>query len=262
MHALGEVIPDARVPPFDHAFSRAGSARTMAIEELANHEGLEEFHRDVLGQSAFVQVQVQAHTYDAAPGVIDAFAQQIAPEAALLPFERLRQTFEWVSACSSQWAFSTRIVKESIAGLLQQLFLIVQDHVGSAAFQKFLDPSIAMKDPFIERIQIGGGQTPSSHTDERPQVGRQHRDDIQDGPGGLDPRTAKRLHDLQSPDRFLLVVALLAKHLAEGCRKHVEVQRIETLANRLRPGLGMETVANEKREFAIALLIKERARRQ
>src|SRR6266487_1631392 len=106
MHALGEVIPDARVPPFDHAFGRAGSARKMSIEELANHERLEEFNRDFLRQSAFVELQVQANTNDTASRVIDAFAEQITPKAALLPFQRLCQAFEWLSACSGQWAFS------------------------------------------------------------------------------------------------------------------------------------------------------------
>src|SRR5919106_648169 len=58
-----------------------------AVLQLAEDERLEQLQRHLLRQPALVELQVRPHHDDGAAGVVDALAEQVLPEAALLALE-------------------------------------------------------------------------------------------------------------------------------------------------------------------------------
>ena len=56
------------------------------VNQLGNYKRFEQFQSHALGQAALVQIQIRINHDDAAAGVINSFAQQILPEAALFAF--------------------------------------------------------------------------------------------------------------------------------------------------------------------------------
>ena len=66
MHAFGKQVPHQRVAPLDEPFGMAWAVGEMAIDQLTYHKGLEEFECQMLWQSTFMQLQIQANTNDTA----------------------------------------------------------------------------------------------------------------------------------------------------------------------------------------------------
>ena len=59
--------------------------------EAVIDEGLEELERHLLGQAALVQLELGTDDDDGAAGVVDALAEQVLAEAALLALEGVRE---------------------------------------------------------------------------------------------------------------------------------------------------------------------------
>ncbi len=81
-----------------------------AGDELMHDEGLEELQGHALGQAALVQLEGGSDDDDGASGVVDALAQQVLPEAALLALEQVREALELVVAAASDGAASAQVV--------------------------------------------------------------------------------------------------------------------------------------------------------
>ena len=91
---LFQDIPYLFVLALEHllgAFDRVGVAQIL---QPADDERLEQFQRDLLGQAALVQPQVRADDDHAAGRIIDALAQQVLAEAALLALDHVGQRLE------------------------------------------------------------------------------------------------------------------------------------------------------------------------
>ena len=89
-----ENVPDFRTNAFDHALRALDVVRLAAVDELLHHERLEELERHLFGQAALVQLQVRADDDDRTARVVDALAEQVLAEAALLAFENVGERFQ------------------------------------------------------------------------------------------------------------------------------------------------------------------------
>ena len=91
---LFENIPDLIVLAFEHLLGRLDRVGVAEFLEPANDERLEQFQRDLLRQTALVQLQLGADDDDGAGRVINALAEQVFAEAALLALDHVGQRLE------------------------------------------------------------------------------------------------------------------------------------------------------------------------
>ena len=73
----------------DHALGGLDVLRVLEVHEPLHHERLEQLERHDLRQAALVQLQLRADDDDRAAGVVDALAEQVLAEAALLALEHV-----------------------------------------------------------------------------------------------------------------------------------------------------------------------------
>ena len=86
---LFEDVPDLGPHALDDALGALDVVRQALLDQLAHHERLEQLERHALGQTALVQLQRRADHDDRAARVVDALAQQVLAEAALLALEHV-----------------------------------------------------------------------------------------------------------------------------------------------------------------------------
>ena len=86
---LFEDVPDLGPHALDDALGALDVVRQALLDQLAHDERLEQLERHPLGQAALVQLQRRADHDDRAARVVDALAQQVLAEAALLALEHV-----------------------------------------------------------------------------------------------------------------------------------------------------------------------------
>ena len=92
---LFQHIPYFRTQTIHHALRALDVVRVVVLHQATHDERLEQFQSHAFRQSTLVQTQLGAgHDYGT-PGVVDAFAQQVAAEPAMLPLQQVRQTLEF-----------------------------------------------------------------------------------------------------------------------------------------------------------------------
>ena len=86
--------PDLRGPILDHAARAADVVRELPLDELPNHERLEELEGHLLGQAALVELELRAHDDDRAAGIVHPLAEEILAEAALLALQHVGERLQ------------------------------------------------------------------------------------------------------------------------------------------------------------------------
>ena len=124
---LLEDVPDLVVDALHDALGALDVVGEALLHELAHDEGLEELEGHLLGQAALVQLEVGADDDDRAARVVDALAQQVLAEAALLALEHVGQALEAVVAGAGDGAAAAAVVDERVAGLLEHALLVADD---------------------------------------------------------------------------------------------------------------------------------------
>src|SRR5438067_1878404 len=207
----------------------------LPLDEPAHDERLEELERHQLRQAALVQAQVRAGDDDRAAGVVDALAEQILAEAALLALEHVGERLEWPVARARHGAAAAAVVEQSVDGLLQHPLLVVDDDLRRAEVEQPLEAVVAIDDAAVEVVQVGGGEAATVELHHRAQLRRDHRDCLENHPLGPVLAGGERADDLEPLDRALLLLALRgADRLAQHRGLGVEVEILEQLADRLR----------------------------
>ncbi len=88
---LLENVPHLRIAAFEHPLGALDGVGEAVLLELADDEGLVELEGDLLGQAALVELELGAHHDHGTGRVVDALAQQVLAEAALLALDHVRQ---------------------------------------------------------------------------------------------------------------------------------------------------------------------------
>src|SRR4030095_11236769 len=87
-------LPHERPLPRDHPLGRLDVLRVVQVDQALHHERLEQLQRHLLGQAALVQLQLRADHDDRTAGVVDALAEQVLTEPALLALEHVGQRLQ------------------------------------------------------------------------------------------------------------------------------------------------------------------------
>ena len=88
-----EDIPHLRRLLFDHLARAANGVHEAEFLEAADDERLEQYERHFLGQTALVKLELGTDDDDGATRIVDALAEQVLAEAALLALEHVAQGF-------------------------------------------------------------------------------------------------------------------------------------------------------------------------
>src|SRR5690606_30955558 len=191
-------IPDFRTLFLDQLLrllDRRGEA--LGVKTSVD-ERLEELERHLLWQTALVQLQFRTGHDDRATGIVDALAEQVLTEAALLALEHIGQRLQRTLVGTGDDAATTAVVEQRVNSFLQHALFVTDDDARCAQFDQALQTVVTVDDPTIEVIQIRGRKTTTIQRNERTQIRRDHRNDAHDHPlrtvAGLD----EVLNDLEA----------------------------------------------------------------
>ena len=194
-----------------------------ALLEAMIDERLEQLERHLLGQAALVQLQLGTDHDDGAAGVIDALAEQVLAEAALLAFERVGERLERAVVGAAQHAAAAAVVEQRVHGFLQHALFVAHDDVGRVQLDQLLQAVVAVDDAAIEIVEIGGGEAAAIQRDQRPKFRRDDRDDVENHPLGLVAGLAEALGHAQALGVLQL---LLLRHFGLHLLADFEAERL------------------------------------
>ncbi len=232
---LVEDVPDLGLLLLDQLLGlldRGGE--TLGVEPRID-ERLEQLERHLLGQPALVQAQFWTDHDHRAAGIVDALAEQVLPEPALLALEHVGQRLERPLVGAGDDPAAAAVVEQRVDRLLQHPLLVADDDVGGAQLDQPLQAVVAVDDPAVEVVEVGGGEATAVERHQRPQVGRNDRNDLEDHPfrlvaglnEGLDQlEPLGQLLGLELGGRFGDLDAQVAGDL-------LQVEHLEHLADRL-----------------------------
>src|SRR5438876_6369469 len=245
-----EHVPHFGPLQLDHLLRLLDRGDEAALFELVVDERLEELERHLLRQAALLQLQIWTDDDDRTAGVIDALAEQVLPEPALLALERIRQRLQRSVVRPGDHAAAPALVEEGVHGVLQHPLLVADDDLRRLQIHQTLETIVAVDDPPIQIVQIGGREPTTIKRHQRAQLRRNDRHHLEDHPVGLVAGLEERLDDLEALDDLL---ALLDRGLPQHLGPQIASERVQVhVAQQLADGLGAH--ADLQRAGAMLLL--------
>src|SRR5450756_1920718 len=252
-------VPDGRVHAFDDPLRALDVVGEAFLHQLAHDERLEQLEGHLLRQAALVELQLGPDHDDGAAGVIDALAEQVLAEPALLALEHVAQALEPVVPGPGDRAAAAPVVDQGVARLLQHPLLVADDDLRGAQLQEPLQPVVPVDDTSIEVVEVGGRETAPVELDHGAELGREHRQHRQDHPLRPRPGTAECLDEAELFDRLLAALAGRSPDLdVQGAPKHLELHPGDDVADGFGAHPGPEdSAAARTRARARAVLLVE-----
>src|SRR5208283_3044327 len=195
--------------------------------------------------AALMQLELRPDDDHRAAGVVDALAEQVLAEPAALALDHVGQRLERPLVGSGHRLAAAAVVEQAVDGLLQHALLVADDDVGRLELEQALQPVVAVDHPAIKVVQVRGGEAAAVERHQRTQVGRQHRQHLEDHPFGLDSRLVERLEHLQ-PLGDLLDLGVRPGRLqvlAQPGDLSIDVERAQQLADAFRAHARRKVVA-------------------
>ena len=160
-----------------------GHRQTLGVETGVD-ERLEQLERHLLGQAALVQLEFRTGHDDRTARIVDALAEQVLAEAALLALEHVGQRLQRTLVGAGDDAATAAVVEQRVDRFLQHALFVADDDVGRAQFHQALQAVVAVDDAAIEIVEIGGREAAAVERHQRAQFGRDDRHDFEDHPFG------------------------------------------------------------------------------
>ena len=202
---LVEDIPDFRLFLLDQLLGLLdGRGVTLGVEAGVD-ERLEQFERHLLRQAALVQLQLRTGHDDRTAGIVDALAEQVLAEPALLALQHVGQRLQRTLVGAGDDAAATAVVEQRVDGFLQHALFVADDDAGRAQLDQPLQAVVAVDDAAIEIVQVGRRETAAVQRNQRTQVRRDHRNDLHDHPF----RTVAGFHEVLDDLEALQILLLL-----------------------------------------------------
>src|SRR4051812_42567527 len=177
---LLEDVPDLGDHRVDHLLGRLDVLRVLALDELSHDEGLEQLERHELRQAALVQLQRRARHDHGPAGVVDALAEEVLAEAALLALKHVGERLQRPVARAGDGAPAAAVVEQGVDGLLEHPLLVVDDDLGRAEVEQPLEAVVAVDDAPVEVVEVGRREPAAVELDHRAQLRRDDRDGLED----------------------------------------------------------------------------------
>ena len=105
-----------------------------------------------------MQLEFRADDDDRTGRVIDALAEQIFAEAALLALDHVGQGLQRAIAGTQHRTTATAVVEQRIDSLLQHALFVANDDFGRVEIDQLFQAVVAVDDSAIQIVQIAGGE--------------------------------------------------------------------------------------------------------
>ena len=129
---LVEDVPDLGFFLLDQLLGLLHRCRQPLGVEPRIDERLEQLERHLLRQAALMQLELRTDHDHRTAGIVDALAEQVLPEAALLALEHVGQRLQRPLVGAGDDAAAAAVVEQRIHGFLQHPLFVADDDVGSA----------------------------------------------------------------------------------------------------------------------------------
>ena len=182
---LVEDVPDLGALLLHHLLRGLDGGDVALLLELVVDERLEELERHDLRQAALVEPELGPDDDDGAAGVVDALAEQVLAEPALLALEHVGERLQRALVRAGDGLAAAAVVEQRVDRLLQHPLLVADDDVGGVQLLEPLEAVVPVDDAAVEVVQVGGREPAAVERDERAEVRRDHRDDLEHHPLGL-----------------------------------------------------------------------------
>ena len=210
-----------------------------------------------MGRPHWCSLQRRAGDDDRTARVVDALAEQVLTEPALLALEHVGQRLQRTVARTGDRTAAAAVVEQGVDGLLEHPLLVVDDDLRGTQAEQPAEPVVAVDDPAVQVVEVRRGEAATVELDHRTQLGRDHRHDVEDHrlrviePAAVVVAAVEAGHDLQSLDRLLLALGRqrLASRVAGVDRVAeldlllVEVDAVDQALDRVGTGAALEVVA-------------------
>ena len=239
---LFEDVPDDGLLHLDHLFGLLDGRAVACLLEPVIDEGLEEFERHLLGETALVQLQLGADDDDRTAGVVDALAEQVLTEAALLALEGVGERLERTVVGATKHAATAAVVEQRIDGLLEHALLVADDDLRRMQVHQLFEPVVAVDHAAIQVVEIGRGEAAAVERNQRAKFRRDHGDHVEDHPLRQVVGLLEGLDDLQTLRilELLLERGLGLHALAQLDRELGDFDALEQLLDRFGAHHGLE----------------------
>ena len=205
-----------------------------------------------------MELELRADDDNGTSGIVDALAEQILAETALLALEHVGERLERAVARARDGAAAAAVVDERIDGFLQHALLVAHDDVRRAELQEALQTVVAVDDAAVEIVEITRREAAAVELDHRTQIRRNDRHDIEDHPARLVAGLAERLDDFEAADGAdLLLRGELAHLLPELLAELVEIELFEQGLDRLGAHADLECIAVLLARLAVRGLVEQ-----
>ncbi len=256
-------VPHLRAATLDHALGRLDVLSQLRVDQPLHDERLEELEGHQLGQAALVQLEVRADHDDRTARVVDALAEQVLAEPALLALQHVRQGLQGTVARTSHRAAAPAVVEQGVDGLLEHALLVVDDDLGRAEVQQPLQAVVAIDHPPVQIVQVRGREAATVELHHGAQVRRDHRHGLEDHGAGVVDAPAVVVapveggDDLQPLDRLLpplrrqgTTAVLGVDHVAQLDLFGVEVDAVDELEDVLGAHAALEVLVVTQPQLA------------
>ena len=223
---LFEHVPHDRAGALDHALGALDVLRVVEVDQALHDERLEQLERHLLGQAALVQLELRADDDDRTAGVVDALAEQVLAEPALLALEHVGQRLQRTVARAGDRTAAAAVVEQRVDGLLEHPLLVVDDDLGRAEVEQPLEAVVPVDDPAVEVVEVGGREPATVELHHRAQVRRDDRDAVEHHAHRASCCVVRNARDdLEALERAGLLLALAgADGLAQALGLGLEVE--------------------------------------
>ena len=177
---LFEDVPHHGLATFDHALGALDVLGHLRLNETLHDEGLEELERHHLGQTTLVELQLRSQHDDRTTRIVDALAEQVLTEPALLTLQHVRETLERSAALAGDRTSATAVVEQGVDGLLEHSLLVVDDDVRRPEVEQTLQSVVAVDDATVEVVQVRGREAATVELHHGAQVRRDDGHGFQD----------------------------------------------------------------------------------
>jgi hypothetical protein len=102
--------------------------------------------------SALVQLELGTDDDHRTPGIIDALAQQVLAEAALLALQHVGQRLQRTLVGAGDDTAATAVIEQRVHRLLQHALFVAHDDVGGPQLDQALQPVVAVDNAAVEVV--------------------------------------------------------------------------------------------------------------
>src|SRR5207253_2736389 len=128
-------------------------------------------------QATLMQLQLGTDHDDRTAGVVDALAEEILTEAALLALEGIAERLQRAVVRALQHTAAAAVVEERVDRFLQHALLVAHDDVGRAELEQLLEAVVAVDDAAIEIVEVRRREAADVERDGRTQLWRNQRNE-------------------------------------------------------------------------------------